>query len=228
MSSREYFERISGKWDKMRQDFFSEALREKAILAADAQSGKIAADVGAGTGFITEGLIQKGIHVIAVDQSKAMLHNMRIKFKDSNLVDLRLGEADRLPIDDETVHYVFANMLLHHVEHPLLAIKEMARVLKKDGKLVITDLDEHEFKFLKNEQHDRWMGFKKEDLRRWLTEAGFKKIKIELANENCCARSSHEDESAKVSVFVASGEKCARASLLSQKLGLRSRARSTL
>jgi ubiquinone/menaquinone biosynthesis C-methylase UbiE len=55
-------------------------------------------------------------------------------------------------------------MLLHHVENPKVAIKEMVRILKPGGMIVITDLDEHKFEFLKTEQHDRWMGFKREDV----------------------------------------------------------------
>ena len=44
------------------------------------QKGKIAADIGAGTGFITEGLIRKGLKVIAVDQSEMILAEMKKKF----------------------------------------------------------------------------------------------------------------------------------------------------
>lgn len=50
----------------MRETFFSEAVREKSISIAGVQPGKLAADIGAGTDFITEGLIQKGLRVIAV------------------------------------------------------------------------------------------------------------------------------------------------------------------
>jgi len=41
------------------------------------ERGKTAADIGAGTGFITEGLIHNGLKVIAVDHSEAMLEEMR-------------------------------------------------------------------------------------------------------------------------------------------------------
>ncbi|NIO37792.1 methyltransferase domain-containing protein [Candidatus Bathyarchaeota archaeon] len=207
MSDKEYFEQVARKWDQLRQSFFSEALREKAILAGDVQKGKLAVDVGAGTGFITEGLIQKGLRVIAVDQSEAMLSHMRMRLGDSGLVEFRIGEAERLPVKDESVDYVFANMLLHHVEHPQAAIKEMARILKKGGTLVITDLDEHKFRFLMREQYDRWLGFKRKDMKRWFVEAGFRKTKVESADENCCAQSTCGQESARVSIFVASGRK---------------------
>lgn len=75
-----------------------------------------------------------------------------------------LARQESLPIADEAVDYVFANMYLHHVESPPEAIKEMARILKPEGRLIIADLDVHAFQFLKDEHHDRWMGFKREDI----------------------------------------------------------------
>lgn len=61
MSYKDYFDEVAPQCNKLRETFFSGALREKAIFAADVQPGKIAADIGAGTGFITEGLIKKGL-----------------------------------------------------------------------------------------------------------------------------------------------------------------------
>jgi precorrin-6B methylase 2 len=53
--------------------FFSEAVRDKAISVANVRPNEIAADIGCGTGFITEGLVQRDLKVIAVDGSQAML-----------------------------------------------------------------------------------------------------------------------------------------------------------
>ena len=207
MSSRQYFGEVAQQWDEMRETFFSEAVREKAISIASVQPSKLAADIGAGTGFLTQGLIQRGLRVIAVDQSEAMIKEMGKKFQGIDTIDYRIGEAENLPIEDKVVDYVFANMYLHHVENPPVAIKEMARILKLGGMLVITDLDEHNFEFLKTEQHDRWLGFKREDVKRWFIEAGLKEAMVDCVGENCCAQSSCGDEYASISIFVASGEK---------------------
>ena len=37
----------------------------------------------------------------------------------------------------------------------------MARVLRPGGVVVVTDLDSHEFEFLRTERHDRWKGFER-------------------------------------------------------------------
>jgi ubiquinone/menaquinone biosynthesis C-methylase UbiE len=207
MTSKKYFDDVASQWDKMRETFFSEAVREKAFAVANIQPDQLAADIGAGTGFITEGLIKKGLRVIAIDQSEEMIRETQKKFKDYAKIDYRQGEAEDLPVEDESVDYVFANMYLHHVESPPVAIKEMMRILKPGGKLVITDMDEHNFEFLKIEQYDRWMGFKREDVKRWFIEAGLKEVMVDCVGENCCAPSCGGDEHASVSIFVAFGAK---------------------
>ena len=96
MSSKQYFDEVAQQWDDMREVFFSEAVREKAITIAGVQPGKLAADIGAGSGFITEGLIQRGLRVIAVDQSEAMLAEMRKRLVGFDDIDCRVGEAESL------------------------------------------------------------------------------------------------------------------------------------
>jgi ubiquinone/menaquinone biosynthesis C-methylase UbiE len=112
VGSKEFFDQVASQWDQMRTGYFSEAVREKAMDIAGVEAGRKAADLGAGTGFITEGLLRRGLQVIAVDQSEEMLAEMKRKFTAAG-VDYRIGEAERLPIADAEVDYAFANMYLH-------------------------------------------------------------------------------------------------------------------
>ena len=205
--SKPYFDRVASDWDRLRESFFSDAVRGKAYAKAGLVAGQSAADLGAGTGYITEGLLARGLHVIAIDQSPEMLEAMRKKFGAAALVEYRLGDASKLPIDDASVRYAFANMYLHHVEDPPLAIREMARILKPRGRLVITDLDEHDFAFLRTEHHDQWMGFRRDDVARWFVEAGLRGVDVGGVNESCCASSADGSAKAKVDIFAAVGEK---------------------
>ena len=206
LESKEYFDRVASQWDQMRTRFFSDAVRDKALSVGAVESGRLAADLGAGTGFVTEGLLATGLRVIAVDQSVEMLAAMRAKFGPEAAVEYRLGAAELLPLDDAAVDYAFANMYLHHVADPPAAIQEMVRIVRPGGRLVITDLDKHAFEFLRQEQHDRWMGFDRGDVRQWLESAGLHDVDIDCVGENCCASSACGEQAA-VSIFVASGRK---------------------
>ncbi len=207
MGSKEYFEEVVEDWDQMRSEFFSTAVREKAYAVAELKSDSVAADIGAGTGFITEGLLKEGVKVIAVDQSPKMLETLKNKFEDEGELECREGIAKNLPLKDESVDYIFANMFLHHVKSPAETIKEMVRALKKGGKLIITDLDKHDLEFLRTKQQDRWLGFPRDDIKKWLNQVGLKNIQVDCADSNCCAESESGSEKANVSIFVAYGEK---------------------
>lgn len=207
MTTDTYFDDVASRWDEMRSGFYTEGVREAALAAAKAAPGMTAADIGGGTGFITQALVDRGLKVIAVDQSQAMLDEMRKKFGHSAGIDYRLGEASSLPLRDGAIDCAFANMYLHHVQVPAEAIKEMARTLKSGGTLVITDLDAHGLEVLREEHHDRWLGFERRDVETWLQDAGLQGVSVDDVGEDCCADSSCGAETASVSIFVALGVK---------------------
>jgi arsenite methyltransferase len=207
MDSKEYFDNIASGWDEFRKGLFPESVRDRAYLEANLTQGSIAVDLGAGTGFITEGLLRRGVQVIAIDQSSAMIEVMRKKFGENTLIRYEIGTAEHIPLPASSVDYVFANMYLHHVESPQNAMVEIARILEPGGKVIITDLDEHSFEFLCTEQHDRWMGFKREDITRWFLNAGFHDVRVDCVGDSCCSTSSDDSDEASVSIFIATGTK---------------------
>jgi ubiquinone/menaquinone biosynthesis C-methylase UbiE len=206
MTSHDYFEQVSKDWDAMRTELFSDSVRVSALDALDVTPGGIAVDLGAGTGFITEALIARGVSVIAVDQSEAMLDELMRKFGGSN-VECRVGTAEALPIEDGSVDYVLANMYLHHVDEPERAIGEATRILKSGAALAITDLDEHHFAFLREEQHDRWLGFDYDAVRRWFVAGGLEDVEVSPIGSTCEADSSDSTSRASIGIFLATGRK---------------------
>ena len=204
MSSKQYFDDVAGQWDEMRQSFFPESVREAAVACAGVRPGKHAADIGAGSGFLTEALLAAGAQVTAVDQSQAMLDVLKAKYP---AVEARQGDSEALPLPVSSMDHVLANMFLHHVERPAETIKAMVEVLKPGGKLVITDLDSHDFQFLVEEQHDRWMGFERADVKAWFEAAGLSDVVVDCADSDCCATSQTGGEEAEISIFIACGTK---------------------
>jgi ubiquinone/menaquinone biosynthesis C-methylase UbiE len=210
-SSKSYFERVAGEWDSLRAGYFSEAVRAAAIHKAYLRPEYVVADVGAGSGFISAGLAPLVSRVHVLDGSPAMLEQAR--FNLGMCDNLQFQEADglALPLPDASMDAVFANMYLHHCPDPLAALSEIVRTLRPGGRLIITDLDEHPYEWLKSEMADVWQGFSRRQIREWFQTAGLVNIIVDCTGEDCCASSLnpelHDPETgqAKISTFVAVG-----------------------
>ena len=205
VATREYFDAVANKWDEMRRSFFGEGVRAAAIRAAKINSASVVADVGTGTGFIAEGALATGARVIAIDSSQAMLAQVRSRFAGERF-EARQGEVESLPLRAAEVDAVLANMVLHHAERPREAIGEMVRVLKPGGMLVITDADEHNEEWLRTEQHDRWLGFRRDEVHGWFEQAGLIDVAVEDTKELCCPTANCGKKAA-ITIFLARGRK---------------------
>ncbi len=69
--AEEYFEEVSGRWDVLRKSFYGDDVRDAVLNAARVLPEDIVLDVGAGTGFLTEGAAKIARKVIALDFSEA-------------------------------------------------------------------------------------------------------------------------------------------------------------
>ena len=211
--SKEYFEKVAPDWDNLREGYFTEEVRNAAISRAYLRPDTIAADIGAGTGFITAGLAAIIRKVHAVDGSAAMLEKARQNLDAFTNIEYHTADGQSIPLPDESMDAVFANMYLHHCPDPLAAIQEMARILRPGGRMIITDEDRHTHLWLMEEMADVWPGFEHEEIRRWFKAAGFVNIILDSTGESCCAQSQNTITStdgtrqAQVSIFAAVGTK---------------------
>lgn len=80
-------------------------------------------EVGCGNGFFTV-YLNKFWDVVALDRSQRMLSLNPYK-------KAVQGAVESLPFRDDSHDIVFSTNLLHHIEEPLVAVKEMARVSRK-------------------------------------------------------------------------------------------------
>jgi ubiquinone/menaquinone biosynthesis C-methylase UbiE len=149
--SAPYFEKVADQWDKLRSGYFTEAVRESAVQKAYLHPQMIVADIGTGTGFIAAGLapLVKRVHVL--DGSPEMIDVARKNLAQFENVEFHVADGLALPWPETSLDAVFANMYLHHCPDPLAAIREMVRLLRPGGRLVLTDLDTHTYEWLKTE-----------------------------------------------------------------------------
>jgi len=106
-------------------------------------------DVGAGTGRLALSLQKAGAQVTALDVSSEMLKVLAEKNKKIETV---VGEAQDLPFSDKTFDFVTAAFLVVHLKNPLLFFDEAYRVLKDNGKLIITNINQKEPPEVKTKQ----------------------------------------------------------------------------
>ena len=107
--SEAYFEKVADQWDDIREGYFSEAVRDTAISKAYLHPEMIAADIGAGTGFMAAGLARlvKKVHVL--DGSAGMLAVARRNLARFENVEFQLADGLSLPLPDGSLDAAFAN-----------------------------------------------------------------------------------------------------------------------
>ena len=134
-------------------------------------------DIGCGTGIVLKMLNEYGL-ASGLDISKDALSFC----KERGLNSLFLGSATSLPFPDETFSLVTALDILEHIEDDTLALREIRRVLKKDGLAIITI---PAFPNLCS-SHDISLGHKRRytfvELEKKVTSTGLKISKINYSN----------------------------------------------
>ena len=114
-------------------------LVERAVIGA----GDRVLDVGTGTGVVAAAAAARvgaGGRVVGVDISGAMLSRARQLAAARGLadrVDYRLMDAEALQLEDQSFDAVVSLFALLHVPDPLRALREMRRVLRPGGRLVV-------------------------------------------------------------------------------------------
>ena len=114
------------------------------VLGFGLDSG-LALDVGTGPGRIPLKIARRNpkLRVVGVDRSEAMIQAARnaARERDSGgRLRFLLGDANRLSFPDAAFDLVLSNSLLHHLADPVCVFREMERVTRAGGWILVRDL----------------------------------------------------------------------------------------
>jgi len=205
--SRETHDQLAEQWRVVGQDFAVGSLRAE-ILSHAWPCGPVVADLGCGAGFLAGWLAARSDDVIGVDHSARMLEEARANVPTA---EFRQGELDALPLQDGEVDAAFANLVWHHVPDDDAAAREVFRVVRPGGHVVVSDLMPHESDWMRERMGDLRLGLKPDQVVGSLARAGFKDLVSEplldryrvAAPKGAVANAEH----AEFSMFVVRGRK---------------------
>jgi demethylmenaquinone methyltransferase/2-methoxy-6-polyprenyl-1,4-benzoquinol methylase len=150
------FDGVAPRYDLMNRvmTFGLESLwRRTAQRAVDPQAGMTILDLAAGTAASSVVLARAGATVVAADFSLGMLRQGR---KHANAVHLVAGDALRLPFADASFDVVTISFGLRNVADVDAALREMLRVTRPGGRLVVAETSQPPIPLLRS-GHRLWL-----------------------------------------------------------------------
>ncbi|MFL0268750.1 class I SAM-dependent methyltransferase [Candidatus Clostridium radicumherbarum] len=121
---------------------------EQTLKKFNIEDDGVLLDVGCGIGYFTipAAKILKNNRVIGIDIMPEILKIAKENAEGRRNIEFKESKEYSFPIEDNSVKYVLIGNVIHEVEDKIKYFKEVKRVLKKDGYLLIIDWDKKEMK----------------------------------------------------------------------------------
>ena len=173
--SQQFFAGAAAQWDKLRDELYGRNFSKTAMLALLPQDWTVA-DLGCGTGQVTADLASCVKQVIGVDNSPAMLKAARRRTEQFDNVDLRRGDLEALPIEDDCCDAALLLLALTYVPDPAAVIREVSRIVKPGGRAVVVDLLPHDREDFRIEMGQQRRGISEDEARQLFSEASMENV----------------------------------------------------
>jgi ArsR family transcriptional regulator len=174
-SAQEYFAGIAPRWDEERSLHATDSTVEHTILEAigSAEYDSML-DVGTGTGRMLQLLGRNAKRAVGLDSSHSMLAVARANLDRAEIrgIDLRQGDVYSPPFGNDSFDLIVIHQVLHFLDDPARAIREISRLLTPGGRLLIVDFAPHALEFLRSDHAHVRLGFRADTIEGWLEQSG--------------------------------------------------------
>jgi ubiquinone/menaquinone biosynthesis C-methylase UbiE len=139
----EYWEKVLQAPTLAYQELFD---AEKQYIKVNIPENAFVLDIGCGEGRNMQSIMENTTHVYGIDYNPKAVEDAKKRFEKVDTVQVVCASATELPFKNDTFDAVTFLMILPNLENnKLSAINESARVLKKDGKLILSTFAETAF-----------------------------------------------------------------------------------
>lgn len=138
-------------------------------------------DFGCGSGVLSVSIARWAKRVVAIDQSASVLDQARQRARSAGCKNIEFLREDlhRLSLPDGKKDLVVISQSLHHVKEPGGVLAEAARILRREGRVVVLELLPHQERWVEERLGHQHLGFEPEALEAGLKQAGFGSIVCE-------------------------------------------------
>jgi ubiquinone/menaquinone biosynthesis C-methylase UbiE len=169
------FEQMAKRYDTEERIELAKVIVKEVRPELRNSKSKSLIDYGSGTGLISLELSDLVDSILLVDSSKQMLEVAKAKISHKGMTNSKVLYSDFTQETPELkADIVLMSLVLLHIPDTKKILQELFDILNNDGKLIIIDFDKND-KIHHPKVHN---GFSHEELKKRLSEVGFKSIEI--------------------------------------------------
>jgi ubiquinone/menaquinone biosynthesis C-methylase UbiE len=144
-----------------------------------------ALEYGCGTGLLSFAFQSDLGQITLADTSQGMLDVLGEKIAAAGLTNMHRARLDLSidPLPAERFDLTYSLMTLHHIADAKGILRKFHALLEPSGILCIADLDKEDGTFHTDGMTDVHLGFERDELQKWVENAGFADVKFSTAFE---------------------------------------------
>ncbi len=142
--NRDYYDEFADWYERGRDRGYHAMIDDLEVdLLAGRVDGKDVLEVGCGTGLILNRVATRARRAVGVDISRGMLYQAAERG-----LNVAQGDVTALPFADESFDVVYSYKVLAHVKDIDRALREMARVTRRGGRLLLEFYNPYSLRYL--------------------------------------------------------------------------------